>query len=302
MDVSVTPYAPAPGSVVPGNLYADLQSRTLWLGVNPAVDPSGAVLMADIMGLQDQMQDLETTAKAYTDTQVALRAPLSHTHTSAQITDFDEAVAEVAGSVPGLKFNRGSILMYHGSIANIGVGDWAGWSLCDGSNGTPDLRDRFIIGAGNKTPGASTPVPIVTSLAGAHTPVIQGTAITLAQMPSHSHSVSGSFSGSGANYTDTHGGHQHPNGYAGTNVPDEGGWSYKAAGADTSAYTGVAGAHNHYVSIGVSGSISGTAAAVGSGTAHTHGANAVPDHSHGVSTTILREAIPYYALAFVMKL
>lgn len=25
-----------------------------------------------------------------------------------------------------------------------------GWFLCDGTNGTPDLRDRFIVGAGNE--------------------------------------------------------------------------------------------------------------------------------------------------------
>jgi hypothetical protein len=24
----------------------------------------------------------------------------------------------------------------------------AGWHVCDGSNGTPDLRDRFVVGAG----------------------------------------------------------------------------------------------------------------------------------------------------------
>ena len=24
-----------------------------------------------------------------------------------------------------------------------------GWILCDGSNGSPDLRDRFVIGAGS---------------------------------------------------------------------------------------------------------------------------------------------------------
>ena len=29
-----------------------------------------------------------------------------------------------------------------------------GWAFCDGTNGTPDLRDRFIVGAGNDyTPG-----------------------------------------------------------------------------------------------------------------------------------------------------
>ncbi len=34
--------------------------------------------------------------------------------------------------------------MWSGSTATIP----AGWALCNGSNGTPDLRDRFIVGAG----------------------------------------------------------------------------------------------------------------------------------------------------------
>ena len=40
---------------------------------------------------------------------------------------------------------RGIICMWSGleeSIPN-------GWNICDGTNGTPDLRDRFIVGAGN---------------------------------------------------------------------------------------------------------------------------------------------------------
>jgi len=35
--------------------------------------------------------------------------------------------------------------MWSGSIGSIPVG----YYLCNGSNGTPDLRDRFVIGAGN---------------------------------------------------------------------------------------------------------------------------------------------------------
>jgi hypothetical protein len=42
-------------------------------------------------------------------------------------------------------FPLGSVIMWYGSIITIP----AGWALCDGSNGTPDLRDRFVIGAGN---------------------------------------------------------------------------------------------------------------------------------------------------------
>lgn len=41
----------------------------------------------------------------------------------------------------------GGIIMWSGTIVNIPIG----WSLCDGSNGTPDLRNRFIAGAGSDT-------------------------------------------------------------------------------------------------------------------------------------------------------
>lgn len=39
---------------------------------------------------------------------------------------------------------KGIIVMWSGAIGEIP----AGWQLCDGTNGTPDLRDRFLIGAG----------------------------------------------------------------------------------------------------------------------------------------------------------
>lgn len=39
----------------------------------------------------------------------------------------------------------GVILNWSGSIASIP----AGFVICDGNNGTPDLRDRFIVGAGS---------------------------------------------------------------------------------------------------------------------------------------------------------
>ena len=40
-------------------------------------------------------------------------------------------------------FVTGMIMMYTGSTAP------SGWALCDGQNGTPDLRDRFIISSGS---------------------------------------------------------------------------------------------------------------------------------------------------------
>lgn len=40
---------------------------------------------------------------------------------------------------------KGIICLWSGAIVDIP----AGWSLCDGGGGRPDLRDRFVIGAGN---------------------------------------------------------------------------------------------------------------------------------------------------------
>jgi len=67
-----------------------------------------------------------------------------------------------AGTIP-----VGGIIMWSGSIASIPTG----WALCNGSSGTPDLRDRFIVGAGNNY-----------SVAG-----IGGT--TDSQLPAHTHNV-----------------------------------------------------------------------------------------------------------------
>lgn len=39
---------------------------------------------------------------------------------------------------------KGGIIMWSGAVAAIPEG----WVLCDGTNGTPNLRDRFVVGAG----------------------------------------------------------------------------------------------------------------------------------------------------------
>lgn len=56
----------------------------------------------------------------------------------------------------------GAILMWAGATNAIPDG----WSLCNGQNGTPDLRDRFIVGAGNhyavSAAGGATNVTLTT--------------------------------------------------------------------------------------------------------------------------------------------
>ena len=60
--------------------------------------------------------------------------------TSASAARTNLGVAAAVYSVPS-----GGIILWSGSIATIPTG----WFLCNGSNGTPDLRDRFVVGAGS---------------------------------------------------------------------------------------------------------------------------------------------------------
>ena len=53
----------------------------------------------------------------------------------------------IIGTAPatGTTFPAGGIIIWSGAIGAVPVG----WYLCDGTNGTPDLRNRFIVGAGS---------------------------------------------------------------------------------------------------------------------------------------------------------
>jgi hypothetical protein len=308
-------YTPAPGSAAPGNLYADLQSRTLWLGVDPAVDPNQAVLISDILSLQSQITTGDAAERAYTDAQIQTRAPTSHTHTSAQITDFTAAVTSIASAIPSLQYVKGMILMYSGSLANIGVGSLVGWALCDGGGvpARPDLRDKFVLGAGNKVPGLVNPSALAdTNTTGAHVHTINGTVISDAQMPSHNHGgITGYMSHDHAHNVSLNTGtesadHSHP-------VAEPSGWCVKGeswslmpVGNGGRAYSGGrSAAHYHYVSGGTSGVTQNHYHSIpnaGSDASHTHTEVTNGSHAHTVTSAELRDAIPYYTLAFIIKL
>jgi len=44
---------------------------------------------------------------------------------------------------------RGTILIWSGLVANIPTG----WQLCNGTNGTPDLRNKFVLAASQDNGG-----------------------------------------------------------------------------------------------------------------------------------------------------
>jgi len=143
---------------------------------------------------------------------------------------------ESAPAVPS-----GVILLWSGSTGSVPVG----WYLCDGTNGTPDLRDRFIIGAGNSyavnaTGGSADSIVV------SHT----HTAST-ASSGVHSHEVV-----SGGGGTSVGGfGQSNSNGFIGYSEAT----TYYADGNSGTQLVQDAGAHTHTVTVNSSGA-SGTGA------------------------------------------
>ena len=80
--------------------------------------------------------------------------------------------------------------MWYGTIASIPTG----WYLCNGSNGTPDLRDKFIVGASSdETAIAKTNITGALTQSGGSKDAIAvshtHTATTTITDPGHSHTI-----------------------------------------------------------------------------------------------------------------
>lgn len=86
-------------------------------------------------------------------------------------------------------FEIGMIMEWFGAAIDCP----AGWAICDGSSGTPDMRDKVSVGVSGSKPfnstGGSETASGNTSAAGDHTHggVTGDTAISIAQMPAHDH-------------------------------------------------------------------------------------------------------------------
>jgi hypothetical protein len=169
----------------------------------------------------------------------------------------------------------GGIIMWSGSLFSIP----ANYHLCDGTSGTPDLRDRFVVGAGGVSFGLSQiGGGVNTSSDGAHTHVSSTTDVQGA----HTHSVSGTgLIGS----TDTQGSHSH----GGTTqshsliiseIPAHTHFSGNALAAVTGGGTWATVAFGGATTLG-----SITEASVGGGAGHTHPMSADGSHAHSVTVS-----------------
>lgn len=124
-------YLKLSGGILTGNLsledgtrYVKLdvikgQYKFVWDGVPTTIgdyDPTYSSVGNLIRGVRNPILPLDAANKQYVD----------------------ESIAR-AGGLPS-----GVIVMWSGDRMEIP----AGWALCNGENGTPDLRDRFVVGAG----------------------------------------------------------------------------------------------------------------------------------------------------------
>lgn len=83
-------------------------------------------------------------SKADTNSPTFTGVPVGPTASAGTNTTQLATTAFVTSAVTA-SFPSGGIILWSGSVASIP----SGWYLCDGNNSTPDLRNRFIVGAGS---------------------------------------------------------------------------------------------------------------------------------------------------------
>ena len=133
----------------------------------------------------------------------ALALNLSTNYVSvADIDSYIEAYLNSTGSstLVSNKMVPYSVLPYFGTLANFdgtgaGIGNWLKIYLCNGNNGTPDLRGRTLVGTTTGMFGGTLPSAVNFNIPGSGNPnytlgsVVGANQITLdvTQIPSHTH-------------------------------------------------------------------------------------------------------------------
>jgi len=186
------------------------------------------------------------------------------------------------GEVPS-----GAIVMWTGTDSAIP----AGWYLCDGANGTPDLRERMIIaratGAANSAGGTVSATAALTH---------SGTAVSAhsgAAVGDHSVTQPSAHSALG---THTHMNHLIHNGAQTLSTTSRFGSGTAATRNYTGSFTSASGSYNR-----------DEVESVSAGTPSAHTGTAVSAHSvtqpsaHSVTDPAAHAIMYYYKLAFIMK-
>lgn len=262
------PWLPTAGGALHGSL--NLNGHTLLLTANSAAailpqgqavrvmsEGGGGVVIHDgqISELEDPAEEDQAASKHYVDAQVATRLSLSGGTIEGELNmnynrlfgllspenDNEPATKGYADSIISNGVPAGVIVLWSGSEDNIPTG----WTLCNGQNGAPDLRDRFVVGAGasytvDETGGAA------------------GVALSVAQLPAHGHGAGTLSAQEAGDHT-----HEYEDEYTLSQVRvfDTGSGTQVCENPETDTKTTQsAGAHTH--------TVSGTTGATGSGAEH----------------------------------
>ncbi len=186
-------------------------------------------------------------------------------------TFYTQSIEMTQNNGPGV-VPQGGIIMWSGSITNIP----AGYALCNGNNGTPDLRNRFVVGAGGGYSVGNTGGTNEVSLTQGETP-----------LRSHNHAVNIT--------TSNNGNHDHNSGIS-VNQNDAN---------EVSAYAG------HGLGRGSSQprQVNGTGSAsmrnyskTEAAGSHTHNVNGNTSTSFDNTVQPHENRPPFYAVAYIMKL
>ncbi len=299
------------------------------------VDVSATFITSNNLTVANNLSDLASASTARTNLGLGTSATLDvgtsannivQLNGSAQLPAVDGSLLTGIEGVPS-----GVIALWSGSTASIP----SGWVICDGTNSTPDLRDRFVVGAGNtyavdatggsntvtlaeaNLPGHTHSVSGTTDSDGAHT---HNTSGNTSNSGNHTHTLSGNTSNTGAHShngsTSNTGSHKHSLQYPFGGNPSVRRIDDNTGAAFNTDNNGMnnAGAHSHNFTTSNTGNhshtLSGNAAAGGD---HSHTVSGTTDsagaHTHTFSTTsgstgsgtAHENRPPYYALAYIMK-
>ena len=220
----------------------------------------------------DHLRLLKSTIKA---TLPNVTGAITSTHTELNVLDGVTASTSEINKLDGLTATTaqlntlaggaavptGGIIMWSGSVASIP----SGWVLCNGSNSTPDLRNRFVVGAGSSygvnATGGSTTDSITTNSAGGHNHG-GNTGSTAVTIPRDGWGNSGSHFSSG---------------FASTSGRLIAGTGQTETGETLESMKHVSGDRSF---------------------SHTHSISTQGNHNH---TATVDTVPPYYALAYIMK-
>jgi microcystin-dependent protein len=268
-------------------------------------DPSKIIKGTDIDNEYNAISNA-IASKADTNSPSLTGTPTAPTATSGsntnQLANTNFVTAALAALVP-----TGIITLWSGAISAVPVG----WAFCNGTSGTPDLRDRFVVGAGTTyavgDTGGANSVTLDATMIPSHTHSVSASGTTAAS-GDHTHTFSGTSSGQSVGHTHTatvtDPGHWHQignsNGVGASNAgKDLMGTTFNSPQYIASATTGIT-VSNGSNSVDHTHTYSGTTSAVS--TTHTHTVTVTGTSGSTGGGLAHENRPPYYALAYIMKL